>query len=193
MSILDFERNIYTYAIKALSLSQFIFLSKIMQFILSALILICLSTATNSCKPGWHHFQDKWYYLNETPNSFQANQDLCASLNGTMVSIHSDRENAFVFSLVGVGNIAWLGFSRTNTGSATFAWMDNTCVDYHNMPEHNQDYNYAGACYGIYLNGMNGGRWGSQLCYDINKYMQLCQISQNRPFCRREFDLKNLP
>jgi Lectin C-type domain len=87
-----------------------------------------------SCDPGWLPFNNACYaYFNEPKSFYEANQ-ICANLGSSLVSIHSDLENAFVAHITNYQS-AWLGYvdlKKDEKEPENFQWTDNSQSDFTN-------------------------------------------------------------
>ncbi|CAJ0957959.1 unnamed protein product, partial [Mesorhabditis belari] len=66
----------------------------------------------NSCGQKWRHFDGYCYHISENVLNWDEANDWCKGMNANLVSIHNERENRFVSSLIPwTGRDAWIGLT----------------------------------------------------------------------------------
>lgn len=134
------------------------------------------------CPNGWTRFQNKcfFFYPDKSYLNFYEGHLVCKDFfNGTLASIHSDEEQAFVsklcFSTNRAQNHVWIGARRAT--SDRFVWEDNTAFDYTNWAK-SQPNNLDGKHFCTSLLQSNNlqelGLWYDDPCAD--RYHVLCQL-----------------
>jgi hypothetical protein len=134
----------------------------------------------------WTYNGNYAYNFNPT-NMTQANAaSYCSGIGGHLPSVHSDEQNAYIFSLQPHNNaVKWLGGSRidkTNPVTATsFVWTDGTSWDYYLWataePNNNNGKEYC-VQMGHKINSIVDGSWNDAPCSNANYVV--CQ--RNRKF-----------
>src|SRR2546423_1067680 len=103
--------------------------------IILATSIFSISSSLN-CPPNWHQFMNKCYFVNMTAVHSKDNNNLCRSLNATMVSVHSPQENEFLRRLIFIqyDSHKWVWLSRARNYNSThgYLWLDETSFDYTN-------------------------------------------------------------
>ncbi|CAG0896971.1 unnamed protein product [Darwinula stevensoni] len=78
---------------------------------------------------GWlFHGGQCYFYVDEPKTALEAQQD-CQGIEGNLVSIHNDEENAFIGGIARNAPL-WLGLQRQGS---TWEWLDGTPFDYDNV------------------------------------------------------------
>ncbi|XP_042869527.1 macrophage mannose receptor 1-like isoform X1 [Penaeus japonicus] len=136
-------------------------------------------THTVGCEEGWQAFNNYCYWYSNgdysyISNSFNEARDDCRSKGGDLVSIHSQEENEFVYSLVGEDyyyTSAWIGLSDEGH-SSELTWVDNTPVTFTNYKQFGYDpIMYDPSC-GVYdLYQYESAVWDISSCSDYNYYI----------------------
>lgn len=137
-------------------------------------------THTVGCEEGWQTFGDYCYWYSNTDYSyytltFSEARDDCKSKGADMVSIHSQEENEFVYSLVADGSgyyySTWLGLSDEGHPSE-LTWVDNTAVTFTSYEQMDYYPIYSTpACGIIDFAAYTAQSWGVEDCSDYNFYV----------------------
>ncbi|RWS16682.1 hepatic lectin-like protein [Dinothrombium tinctorium] len=139
-------------------------------FVLSTCLEIILSA---SCPPLWHGSEEKCYLINYTKATMEQNQELCHSLNASMLSIHSQTEFEFVKSLMNDSMLYWLGARKSEDDSKSFQWLDGSVFNFSLWHQGFPRSGKAHFCLGV---AMNMDAWYEVYC-NYNGYGQICQKS----------------
>lgn len=85
----------------------------------------------NPCPEGWSRLENRCYVYNSTLISPPSHPQQCRQLHfdAEPVSIHSEAQNSFLFTLCGGG--AYIGLMR-RTASGDYSWRDGSALDYTN-------------------------------------------------------------
>ncbi|XP_051944921.1 macrophage mannose receptor 1-like [Xyrauchen texanus] len=84
------------------------------------------------CAPDWTRFHGRCYILIDKKMSWHDARDHCRSHGGNLVSIQSNREQAFLTTaMLGSSDDVWTGFNDV-TWEMHFLWTDGTGVSYTN-------------------------------------------------------------
>ena len=92
------------------------------------------ATVGSSCVAPWILYDTSCYWHNQVRLSFADANNLCASMDASLASIHSNEENSFISYMTG-GVASWIGIvdvNRASTSPADHRWTDNSPMDYRN-------------------------------------------------------------
>ncbi|XP_072304766.1 macrophage mannose receptor 1-like [Eucyclogobius newberryi] len=118
--------------------------------------------------PGWRKNNNFCYYYNCTDVvDFHMAMNRCNAEKATLVSIHSEDEQAYVDTMVGTGNVAWIGMRTTGLANGQYMWVDISPVSYtHWAP--GEPNNAAGEEQCVQ---MNQGGWSEANCVQTGGYV----------------------
>lgn len=108
---------------------------------LCLLLLLGVVATSGQCPDGWTQFSDTCYIVNGTDPVIATDlASACSSLHSDAMpaSVHSEEENAMLYSLTDGHTDTWIGLSRTS-GGEEFVWADGTVANYTNWspaPKH---------------------------------------------------------
>ncbi|KAL4617320.1 macrophage mannose receptor 1-like [Arapaima gigas] len=83
--------------------------------------------------PGWRKHEGVCYYYNDTEHvDFYTAMMRCGHEKAHLVSILSKKEQEFVSSMVGTGNVeaAWIGLRMFGLAGGQFVWLDESPLSY---------------------------------------------------------------
>ncbi|XP_071507011.1 macrophage mannose receptor 1-like [Diadema antillarum] len=125
-----------------------------------------------SCPDGWSSYGMNCYLFSEDIAervSWPTAEYTCKQAGGNLASIHTKQENEWIRSHIKqeISDV-WIGFEATP--SSSFAWTDNTPVDYTNWNPGEPNSNFLGDedCAEMYL---ETGRWNDLDCLSIQGYV----------------------
>ncbi|RWS19460.1 ladderlectin-like protein, partial [Leptotrombidium deliense] len=78
-------------------------------FLYFAVVFLLKKEADSACPQYWYELGTKCYYHNNTIATVVGNFELCRSLNASMVSIHSEKENEHLKTILDSTKEYWLG------------------------------------------------------------------------------------
>ncbi|CAJ0607238.1 unnamed protein product [Cylicocyclus nassatus] len=142
-------------------------------------ILALISVTESSCK-GWREFQGYEYKLMEGPLVFWEAEQSCVREHAHLASIHSEKENKFVFSLttpkgMTLRDNAWIGLYRVESD---WQWTDDTKVDYLHWsvddPNNAENSEYCVFMFEYELKKYKNGYWGDWGCH-IKTQHHICK------------------
>eukprot|EP00931_Biecheleriopsis_adriatica_P046007 TRINITY_DN26389_c0_g2_i1.p1 TRINITY_DN26389_c0_g2~~TRINITY_DN26389_c0_g2_i1.p1 ORF type:complete len:305 (+),score=23.14 TRINITY_DN26389_c0_g2_i1:43-957(+) len=105
---------------------------------------VCKKSQSGSCEASWRSFQGRCYIAVGRSRSRSRAKQSCENMNGSLVSIHSEAENAHVSSLCmelaefedGADQdgrpACFIGLSQTAAGREDWSWDDGSNVSYTN-------------------------------------------------------------
>lgn len=91
-----------------------------------------------TCPNGWNQFKNKCYRVTEKATWFNESVQICEAWGSHLVSIHSDEENDFVYSLYypskHIDDNPWfrIGLISIVSKNMDYFWMDGSALDYTN-------------------------------------------------------------
>nr|QNH72451.1 toxin candidate TRINITY_DN19977_c1_g2_i1.p1 [Ceriantheomorphe brasiliensis] len=82
------------------------------------------------CDQDWQEFENKCYWKSTKNAPFDTASQNCQNKDAELVSIHSKKEDDFVFKNRGY---SWIGMKRTSVKPNNFdKWLDGTAIDFEN-------------------------------------------------------------
>ncbi|RWS19437.1 galactose-specific lectin nattectin-like protein, partial [Leptotrombidium deliense] len=133
-----------------------------------------LKEAYSACRQYWYEFGTKCYYLNNTIATVANNFELCRSLNASMVSIHSEKENELLATILDSTNEYWLGGIQVTSSLKSFAWLDASVFNFSRWGQDQPNEHEHYFCVAIVF---ENGSWYDRSCNETRR--QLCQKSVN--------------
>uniref|UniRef100_A0A4X1VP09 Fc epsilon receptor II n=1 Tax=Sus scrofa TaxID=9823 RepID=A0A4X1VP09_PIG len=113
----------------------------------------------NTCPEEWVHFQRKCYYFGETAKKWIQAKYACSSLQGRLVSIHSQEEQDFLTKHAHIRG-SWIGLRDLDI-EGEFIWMDEKPLDYSNwQPGEPNDAGQGEHCVMMQASG----QWNDAFC-----------------------------
>ena len=122
------------------------------------------------CEPGWIRNGDACFQLGEGKHNWTSAEKSCKQLGANLASVHSQYENALIYSLTGsLTDDLWIGFHDLSRFDS-WIWTDNSAVTYanwaHGEPNHGgDDVSFTEDCTVI---RHSDGRWNDLNC-DVTK------------------------
>lgn len=146
--------------------------------ILLSIIMAVTSDQLQDCPTNWHRFENKCLFVNTTAVHSKINEQLCSSLNASMVTISNSKENEFIRRLIFIHyeSHKWIWLSRARNFNAStgqpFQWSSNErSINYTNWVS--TDSVDCNVCCEIAL--MTSGHWFPSHCNSWS-FIQMCQI-----------------
>ncbi len=109
--------------------------------------------AKNRCQRGWSPYHNKCIKFFEKYKEFSEAKKICESNDATLVSIHSEEENNFVYNLVNE-KISWIHVwigGKRNRHNNRFEWINGKAFNYTNWA-----YDEPNGGYYIGMSGYSG-------------------------------------
>ncbi|XP_070175303.1 macrophage mannose receptor 1-like [Littorina saxatilis] len=120
------------------------------------------SGKTWGCGRGWRGFSGQCYQFSGLNNvKWQQARVICGQRAASLVSVHTDAENKFVFSLFpkGFNAYAWIGLNDL-LQEGSFSWSDTSAVTYTHWNNHEPNNINNEDCVAI----SNHGGWNDNKC-----------------------------
>ena len=90
------------------------------------------------CESGWKEFDNSCYKLHLSFRTWYDARDDCLTQDSHLTSVHSDDEQNFIETELGISMTMWIGGKRIG-GTDDFEWEDGTYFDYthwyYNQPD----------------------------------------------------------
>ncbi|KAG8519254.1 Low affinity immunoglobulin epsilon Fc receptor [Galemys pyrenaicus] len=117
-------------------------------------------SACNTCPEQWVNFQRKCYYFGEGAKKWIQARYACHSLQGQLVSVHSQEEQDFLTKHANRKG-SWIGLQDLDI-EGEFVWMDGSPLDYSNWRQGEPNNDGQGEdC--VVMEG--SGQWNDAFCY----------------------------
>ncbi|PIK50763.1 putative macrophage mannose receptor 1-like [Apostichopus japonicus] len=133
----------------------------------------------NTCPHEWHYFDQSCYFIKTSAGEFSDAERYCGSHGGQLVSIHSDKEQRFIYSLL-TSDVQsyYIGMRLYIDKDGYDGWenTDSTAINYTNWYPGMPDGGKHEDCVEIYY--YHEGKWN-----DVS-----CRSSLNGAVCKADID-----
>jgi len=136
------------------------------------LVLFCRASEWSLCH------EECCYFRSKTKVTWQDGHDLCKEMGSDYASIHSEKENAYVFNTVCKGGRCWVGLTDAKT-EGKWTWTDGSDMTYTNW-----DTNEPNGCCGT---GDHGGIYVGSKWHDVRETVTINAV------CKKCDDLTESP
>ncbi|XP_063953416.1 macrophage mannose receptor 1-like isoform X1 [Lytechinus pictus] len=120
---------------------------------------------------GWISAADRCYKFYDTPSTWQDAQNYCQDIDGHLISVNSEAEQAVVSTQANFGgSTLWIGL-RMDSG--TYGWSSGETLGYTNWAPNQPDSRYGssgGNCVEV-LDTSNNGEWSTMTCTATQSFM----------------------
>ncbi|KAJ7376149.1 hypothetical protein OS493_036755 [Desmophyllum pertusum] len=180
--------------------------------ILQSVGILCTANRELGCPKDWKRFDNSCYKSPSTPSNWFAAQINCSNYNAHLVTVSSERENAFLIREIITKQLQsrhfWIGLQRAPFDINNWLWVDGTRLTfsdwYSGQPDNYRQEEFCGEMYVLQVrygvvkwNDVNCSRASSFICEkelidlrscskDNGGCQHLCVSTIGRPVCKMQ-------